>query len=63
MPDEMIVTAMLAAARLEVPADELAELVAGYAALKADLDLLYQPAFAEADPLLVPSNSTELSLS
>lgn len=63
MSDESIVVAMLAAARLDVPPDELGDLIAAYAGIRADLDRLYQPAFAEADPLLVPSMTSVLSLS
>jgi hypothetical protein len=61
MSDESIVVAMLTALRLEVPPDELPELVDSYPGVRADLDLLYQPAFAEADPYLVPSTTSELA--
>jgi hypothetical protein len=46
---------LLAVARLHVPADELAELSEQYPTIRASLDLLYAPAFAEADPYLVPT--------
>lgn len=61
MSDEATVTAMFSAAGLTVPADELAELVAGYPGLRADVALLYGPAFDRADPYLVPSNTSMLS--
>jgi hypothetical protein len=57
MPDDLPAT-LLAAAGLHPPADELAELVDGYPAIRASLDLLYAPDFADADPYLVPTLST-----
>lgn len=62
MSDETAVTAMLSAAGLTPPADELAELVAGYAQLRSGLDSLYAPAFAQSDPYLVPTVTSGLSL-
>lgn len=44
----------LAAYGLTVPPDELAELSAQYPAIRAALDLLYDPAFGDTDPLLFP---------
>jgi hypothetical protein len=44
----------LAAYGLKVPPDELAELSAQYPAIRASLELLYDPAFGDADPLVFP---------
>lgn len=62
MSDEPAVSAMLGAAGLHPPIDELAELVSGYASLRSGLDSLYAPAFSEADPYLVPSVASQLSV-
>jgi len=62
MSDELAVNAMLGAAGLVVPPDELAELIAGYPALRKGLDTLHGPEFSGADPYLVPSSSSELRL-
>ena len=62
MSDENAVTVLLNASGLKVPADELAELVGAYAKLRADLERLYAPAFAVADPFLVPSTISSVSL-
>jgi hypothetical protein len=63
MTDDAVVTAMLSAAGLFVPADEMAEIVAGYATLRASLESLYGPAFAQAEPYLVPDIPSDLILS
>jgi hypothetical protein len=63
LSDNAVVTAMLGAAGLNVPADEIAELAAGYAGLRASLESLYGPAFADADPYLVPGIPSDLMLS
>lgn len=55
MTDQTTVEAMLAAAGLTPPADEVAELVAAYPGLRASIELLYAPEFALAEPLLVPA--------
>jgi hypothetical protein len=58
MADELP-SLMLAAAGLAIPPDELAELCALYRDVRASLDRLYGPAFADADPYLVPTVATE----
>jgi hypothetical protein len=55
MTAQTTVEAMLAAAGLTPPPDEVAELVAAYPALRASIELLYAPEFALAEPLLVPA--------
>jgi hypothetical protein len=50
---------LIAAAGLDVPPDELAELCALYPDVRAGLDRLYAPAFAEADPYLIPTVHAE----
>jgi hypothetical protein len=63
MSDEDVVRAMLSVAGLELPPDELSELVAGFPALRAGLELLYGPEFSGADPYLAPTIGTDWSLS
>jgi hypothetical protein len=46
---------LLEVAGLTVPADELLELSGQYPTIRASLDLLYAPVFAEVDPYLVPT--------
>jgi hypothetical protein len=47
--------ALLAAAGLDVPPDELAELCSMYPDVRIQVDRLYAPEFADADPYLVPT--------
>jgi hypothetical protein len=51
--------ALIAAAGLPVPPDELAELCAMYRDVRTAIESLYAPAFAAADPYLVPTTDTE----
>lgn len=55
MTDQTTVEAMLAAAGLTPPTDEVAELVAAYPGMRASIELLYAPEFADAEPLLIPA--------
>jgi hypothetical protein len=55
MDDRTTVETLLAAAGLTPAPDEIDELAAGYAAMRANVDLLYAPEFRSADPLLVPT--------
>jgi hypothetical protein len=50
---------LLAVAGLDIPADEMAELSDLYPTIRAGVDLLYDPAFADADPYLVPTVNLE----
>jgi hypothetical protein len=55
MNDQSKVETLLTIAGLAPPADELAEMVASYPALRAGIELLYAPEFGDAEPLLVPT--------
>jgi hypothetical protein len=55
MNDSTTVETLLTIAGLAPPADELAEIVASYPALRAGIELLYAPEFSAAEPLLVPT--------
>jgi hypothetical protein len=47
--------AALSMAGLAVPDDELGELSETYTSVRAAVELLYAPAFADADPYLIPT--------
>jgi hypothetical protein len=55
MNDAIAVETLLTIAGITPPADELAEIVASYAGMRAGLELLYAPEFSAAEPLLVPN--------